>query len=223
MSGRGASVAVLAEMAKSANEPFHLIEARFDVADGGTVYATDSFRSVTWGGHTYLALGNFLNYDAVDESAEMKVTQATVTLSGVDQVWMSNLLTLQYIGRTMVVYKAFYNTSGGVIVDPFAILQGPMDEPETSEDPAGGTHFITIRVTSQGADLQAPAGFHTNVAEHQAIFAGDMGFEFAAQVAGELASKSVYWGRSPTGSAAPSQATVPPSTDITNPTGFQGW
>jgi hypothetical protein len=39
--------AVQAEWAKSQNAPCHLVELQFDAADGGTVYITDSYRTIT--------------------------------------------------------------------------------------------------------------------------------------------------------------------------------
>jgi hypothetical protein len=127
------------------------------------------------------------------------VTQAKLTLSGVDQTWIAYLLTLQYLGRTAVVYKAELDTSAAVIVDPVSILSGPMDAPDITEDPDTGEVLITVQVTSLGADLDAPNGFHSNLGEHQALFTGDMGFQYAAQLAGQSASRSVFWGSAPAG------------------------
>lgn len=206
MSGRGASAAVLTETAKGANQPFHLVQVVFDAGDGGPIYMTDLHRAVSFGGHTYLANGEFLQYEALEESAELKVTEATLSLSGVDQVWIAYLLTLQYLGRTAIVYKGFVDSSDTLIVDPIAILQGPMDAPEISEDPSSGAVKITVKVTSLGADLNAPSGFHSNLNEHQVLFPGDMGFQFAAQVAGLLASRSVFWGAQASPAAAPTAA-----------------
>jgi hypothetical protein len=50
---RGASAAVQAEWAKAQNAPAHLVELQFDVADGGTVYVTDSYRTISYGGNSY--------------------------------------------------------------------------------------------------------------------------------------------------------------------------
>jgi hypothetical protein len=78
---RGATAAVQAEWAKSANEPAHLVELRFDAGDGGTIYLTDSYRSVTWNGNTYLASGDVLGFSGLQESAEMRVAEVMVQLS----------------------------------------------------------------------------------------------------------------------------------------------
>lgn len=195
MSGRGATSAVLTELGKSANSVAHLVEVRLDAADGGTIYMTDSYRAITWNGNTYQALGHFLGFEQLEESRELKVAQARLTLSGVDQAWYSYLLTKHYLGRTAVVYKAFFDGNEGLIVDPFAICQGPMDAPEIDEDPTSGQNTITVQVTSLGADIDRVAGRRTSVSDQQRFFPNDTAFKLCPQVSGTLLGRSVYWGR----------------------------
>ena len=195
MSGRGASSAVLTAIASSSNRPLHLLEAAFDVADGGTVYLTDSYRTITWNGNTYLAFGYFLGFTQLTETRELQITQAQVQLSAVDQVWVAFLLNRQYIGRQLTVRKAFLDANEAVIVDPFPILIGQMDAPLVSEDPTSGQCTIGLQVVSYGVDIEAPAGIHTNMGEHQSLFPGDLGLQFAAQTAALAGGRLVYWGR----------------------------
>jgi hypothetical protein len=195
MSGRGASGAVLTEIAASQNRPLHLVEAAFDVADGGTVYLSDSYRAIVWGGNSYTAFGHFLDYSSLQESRELKVTQVQIQLSAVDQVWISFLINRQYLGRILTVRKAFLDANEAVIVDPFPILAGQMDSPLINEDPTSGQCTIGLQVSSYGVDVQAPTGIHTNVGEHQSLFPGDLGLQYAAQTAALAAGRLVYWGR----------------------------
>ena len=94
MSGRGASAAVLTEIAKSANKPFHLCSMALLPFGGGAlvyVYMTDAHRAVSFGGNSYLALGHFLTFSGLEEAAELKTTQASVSLAGVDQTLIEEL------------------------------------------------------------------------------------------------------------------------------------
>ena len=195
MTARGVSSDVLAEINSAQSKPCYLIEARFDTADGGTVYFTDAHKSVVWGGHTYVALGHALAFDQLEESADLRVTRARMQLSAVDQTWAAYFLTVQYIGRLLIVYKAFFNTSDAVIVDPFSVITGPMDSPVWDDDPSAGSSVITVEVTSLGADIERPAGRHTNVAEQQIWFPTDTGFKNAAQIAGQTIGRQLQWGR----------------------------
>jgi hypothetical protein len=189
------SAAMLAEVVKAKSQPIHLVEVRFDAGDGGVAYMTDAYRAITWGGNSYLAVGHFLGFDGIEETAEVKTSVVKVSLSGVDQTWIARMLSRQYLGRTLVIYKGFLDTStDALLVDPVAIVQGPMDAPEIDEDPSGGTCIVTVGVTSLGADFDSPTGRHTNLVEQQVYFPADTAFKLCAQVSGQLAGRQVYWG-----------------------------
>jgi len=195
MSGRGASGSVLTAIAASQNKPLHLVEAAFDAGDGGTVYLSDSYRTIVWGGNSYTAFGHFLGYSSLLESRELRITQAQIQLSAVDQVWISFLINRKYIGRVLTIRKAFLDANEAVIVDPIPVLVGQMDAPLMQEDPTSGQCTIQLQVSSYGVDIEAPAGIHTNMGEHQSLFPGDLGLQFAAQTAALAAGRLVYWGR----------------------------
>lgn len=195
MTARGASVAVLAEMAKAQNAPFHLIEIRLDTADGGTVYMCDGSRAVVFGGNTYLAMGHFLSYSGVSESADSKISTAALALSGVDQTMVSLVLTKQYIDRQLVIYKGFLDTTTDVLlVDPIAIFNGRMDDPAIQEDPAAGSCTVAISATDAFSDFTRLIGRHTNPNDQAtAGFASDRGLDLVAALAGQ--TTTLIWGR----------------------------
>ena len=201
MSGRGASAAALAQIGAVQNSPFHLFEGYFDSA---TVYLTDWNRPVSWGGHTYLQGGHFLSFDGVQETADLQVTEAHVTLSGVDQTVISLVLNENYIDRRLVIYKAFMTSADALVVDPFAIFDGRMDAPVISEDPGtdggGGQCTVVLTASSHWVDFQRTPGRHTNDAEQQIFFPGDLGFIYASE-----ASRQISWGV-----AAPAAQTAVP-------------
>jgi hypothetical protein len=96
-----------AEWAKAQNAPAHLVQLQFDAGDGGTVYITDSYRTIVFGGNSYLALGALLDFSGVNESVELRVADAQLTLQGVDQSYIATILQRQYLYRRLLVYKAF--------------------------------------------------------------------------------------------------------------------
>jgi hypothetical protein len=190
---RGASAAVQVEWAKSANEPAHLVELRFDSGDGGTIYLTDSYRSVIWGGNTYLANGHLLDFSGLQESAEMRVADLTVQLSAVDQVMVSAFTTKQWIDRRLLIYRMFFDqTNEALMVDPVAIHDGRMDEPRLDENPEGGTSVLTVKSTDQFADFERLSGRHTNSVEQKLFFPSDTGFDLVSALAGKQVS--LQWG-----------------------------
>jgi len=193
MANRAATAAVQAEWAKAANEPAHLYEVRLDAGDGGSVYMTDSYRQVLWNGNTYGALGHALAFSGLTESAELRIADATLQLSGIDQSWISIILSKQYVDRRLLIWKLFFDqATEALMVDPVAIHDGRMDEPTVNEDPANGKCTVTIKSRDQFADFERLSGRHTNPIDQNLWFPNDRAFDLVAQNAG--AQISLLWG-----------------------------
>lgn len=186
MSNRNATEAVITEVAKRANQPFHLIQFVFD---NETIYITDAYTTITWNGDDYVGVGHFLSFSDIEETATLQVSAITITLSGVDQTWISLFLNYDYIDRTVIIYKAFFDSAMDVISDPVLTFQGQMDEPAIAEDPDSGKSEVSIKATNHWADFERIPGRHTNHTEQQIHYPGDMGFEFASEIV-----KDITWG-----------------------------
>ena len=175
------------EVAKLQNRPIHLVEVHLD---SGVTYMCDGYKAVSYGGNEYQGVGHFLGFSDIEEAAEVIVSSMTVSLSGVDQVWISTLLQNDYIDRTIKIYTAFLDDGQELIVDPVLIFEGRMDQPTIEDDPEGGQSVISVSATNAWVDFSRKTGRHTNHEETQVHFAGDKGFEFASEVV-----KDIVWGR----------------------------
>ena len=200
---RGASAAFLAELAKSKNQPFHLVELQLD---SGTIYGTDASRSIVFDGNTYPALCHFLEFSGIRETAELQVSQCSLALSGVDQTLIAAVLGEDYIDRRLVIYKGFLSEdSASVVVDPILIFDGRCDEPIITENPEDGTCTVSIDAASHWVDFERRPGRHTNHEEQQIYFAGDTFFSRVSEL-----GKPVIWGRAP-GASTPAAPRGPVS------------
>lgn len=180
MAGRGFGAGPLAEINKAKNAPAHLFELRLD---SGTVYITDAYRPVLWNGNTYSALGYFLGFDAIKETAELVVSQVQVTLAGVDQVLVAAVLNQEYLDRRLLIYKAFFaDDTQQLVVDPGAIFDGRVSEVAIVDNPVDGTSSVVVEASSHWADFERRPGRHTNHAEQQLYFSGDLGFEYVSEI-----------------------------------------
>ena len=188
MTDRNMSSEMLAEVNADENHPFNLISVALD---SGTVYLTDSFKTITYGGNDYLATGHFLGFDSIPESAMIEVATVTGTLSGVDKTYISALLSEDYIDRSVEVYKGFYNSSMQPVVNPLLVFGGTINGATINEDPEGGTCEIELSVSSIFSNFERLNGRHTTDAEQQFHFSGDKGFEFCSEVDG----KDLHWGK----------------------------
>ncbi len=223
MAQRGASAAVKAEWIKDANAPAHLIELRLDAADGGTIWVTDSYRSIIWGGNTYTALGHMLGFSGLAESAELRVADISVTLSGVDQTMIAIVLDAEYIDRRFLIYQFFLNTSDAVIADPVLIHDGRIAEAAVQEDGEGGASSVTLKSRDSFADFERLNGRHTNALEQRYLFPNDASFDTLSQLAGQ--NRQLIWGApSPSAAAQAAASTIVDTGPAawTDPSGFTG-
>jgi hypothetical protein len=189
---RGASAAVQAEWAKAANAPAHLVECAFDAGEGGTVYLTDSYRVVVYSGNTYGAGGHLLGFSGLAESSELRIRELTLSLSGVDQTWVSIVLAKTYIGRPLRIRRMFYDQATELLmVDPVLLFDGQMEEPKVDDDPNGKT-VVSIVARDQFADFERRTGRHTNANDQNMWFPNDRAFDLFPQLA--IASRTFMWG-----------------------------
>lgn len=187
MSGRDLESAVLAEIVKDQTFPFYLMEIQFDPDPithvDNTVRLTTAYGDILWGGETWNAVGHFLSFTSVKETAENRITKMQVSLSAIDQSNISTFFTVEYMNRPLLVYLGFIDvTDYTVLVDPVLIFNGLMSQPLIQEDPTKNTSVISVEVVDHWESFNIRPGRHTNSDEQQAFFPGDLGFEFVSKV-----------------------------------------
>ena len=188
MPARDATQTVLDEAKAAKSEPFHL----FELFLATTIYATDAPFPISWGGNTYTALGHFIAFSGGEENRDLAETRLTVSLSGVDQAWISNVLEQNYVDRRLVVRRAFLAPGGGVMVDPVALFDGLCDgRSRISEDHGAGASrcVVTLEAGSHWSDFGRRPGRHANDNEQRFLFAGDGFFRFVSEI-----NRTVTWG-----------------------------
>lgn len=186
---RGGSATFLTELGQPKNNPAYLIQVGFDA---GTIYLTDAYKNVTYGGNTYLARGDTLGFDGLQETSQLLNNEMTVTMTGCDQLgplWVSLMLSYNWINRPLVIYKALLNANGDPLASPVMIFSGLMDEPSITDDPTKGNCSVSVGVTSQLSDFLKKPGRRNNNNEQQALFPGDAFFEFTSEQ-----ERTILWG-----------------------------
>ena len=186
MANRNATSAFKTEIVKDQTHPLHLVEVYLDSA---TYYLTDNFNNVTFDSNEYSALGFFLNFDTIEETASISAAKITLGLSGVDQQYTNLLLTENYVDRRVVIRKAFISSANALIADPVIIFDGRMDNPVITEDTDTGLASIGVTVSNQFVDFEKTPGRYTNHENQQLHYPGDNGFIYASQII-----KDIVWG-----------------------------
>ena len=62
------------------------------VFDDVTTYMSDAYKTITYDGNDYLGIGFFLGFSEIEETADLTVSSMTISVSGVDQSFISAFL-----------------------------------------------------------------------------------------------------------------------------------
>lgn len=181
---RGLDSSLITELAK---DDFNLCSLLFmDIGNG--IRLTDYAHDITYSSNTYSASDHLLSIGAPKETRDLRVNTLTVTLSGVEQTYITLMLTNDYVNRPVQFYKAAISASGAIIGSPMLAFDGRMTRFEIRE--GSGTSEVSIEVASHWADFEKKAGRRTNTNSHQRFFPSDKGFDFAAKTVRDL-----RWGK----------------------------
>lgn len=78
-------------------------------------YYTDGIHDLTEGGNTYLANGFLLGLGSISESRSLSTGTLNLTISGVDQTVISQVLNNGYLYKTVTIKRAFLDSSNDLI------------------------------------------------------------------------------------------------------------
>jgi len=164
--------------------PFFAVELIFD---SGPLRLWTGVGEATIDGDTYVGTGNLLNISSIEETTELAVRGATITLSGVPSEVISLALQSAYQGRVCNIY--FGMVDGNTYSNLTQIFSGYMDEmniEETSE-----TSTIELKVENKLIDLERARTRRYTSAYQKSVYPGDLGLDFVES----LQDKKVVWGR----------------------------
>ena len=185
---RGLSSAVKTELATGVIDPVLLVEIEF----GTPVYLTnapfDITSSVSGSSRTYLTNGHLKNISGVNETNKPTKNSLQITLSGVDQTYISIALSENIINKEVYIYRGFLDTNNALISDPFLLFFGTIDEYRIND--TTNTANLVLNLTSHWGNFQKISGRVTTDNSQQRFFSGDKGMEFAA-----LTVRDIKWGR----------------------------
>lgn len=185
---RGLTNAVKTELATGIIEPVLLIELGF----GTPVYLTnasfDITSSVSGSSRTYLSNGHLKNISAVSETNKPTKNSLIISLSGVDQTYVSIALNENIINDDVHIYRGFLDGNLALISDPFLLFYGTINDYKITDNTT--TAKIVLTVTSHWGNFSKTSGRTTTDNSQQRFFSGDKGMEFSA-----LTVRDIKWGR----------------------------
>lgn len=185
---RGLSSAVKTELATGNIEPVLLIDLGFSTRVYLTNASFDITSSVSGTSRTYLANGHLKGITGVNETNQPSKNTLVVSLSGVDQTYISIVLNENIINSDVFIYRGYLDASLALISDPFLLFYGTIDEYKITDDT--NTARLNLTVTSHWGNFSKTSGRTTTDNSQKRFFPDDKGMTFSA-----LTVRDIKWGR----------------------------
>lgn len=188
--------------------PFFAVELLFDGNNTIRMWTGQGTLNLE-DGTEWVGLGSLLDISTVEETAEMAVRGATITLSGVSSEALSLALSEPYQGRVCNIYFGTFSV-GKVLQESgsFILLQdggkihleaistgfnqlfsGYMDQMNISD--GGETCDIQLMVENRLIDLERARVARFTSGYQKSIYPDDLGLDFVE----DLQDKDISWGR----------------------------
>lgn len=176
--------------ALGANQALYLCNGGFDVS-------FDSATAPTAGVNTYTAQGQFIGFSGMSEEFDVKVGKFTITLSALNNDYVSKFINYEVEGRRVCIYKAFLNfgISGtsplSLVAAPILMYDGSIYNFSVNE--TARSCQVSVDCSSLFADFERTNGRQTNNWSNW-LFQGSQS-DRAFEKAGWVGQTEVKWGR----------------------------
>ena len=161
--------------------PFFAVELMFDSEVLRMWTGQGTFND---GVNDWVGAGNLLAISDIEETAEMSVRGATLTLSGVPSEILSLALSEPYQGRVCNIY---FGISGENIFNQ--LFSGYMDQMNIEDGPETST--IELKVENRLIDLERARVARFTSAYQKSVYPYDKGLEFLE----DMQDKPLTWGK----------------------------
>jgi len=127
----------------------------------------------------YSANGFLQSMGNISESTKLTIGSLDLTLSGVNQTLISDLLNNGHIHRKVTIQRAFINPSTNALIEAFSLYTGRIDSMEIVDSERTST--INLSIANHWADFARMSGRRTNSGSQNQFFPDDKGFDFITQ------------------------------------------
>ena len=190
--------------------PFFAVELKFDGENTLRMW-TGQGTLILADGTEWVGAGDLLNISTIEETSEMAVKGATVTLNGIPSNVISLALGQPYQGRVCNIYFGTFTVSDGNLLQEDSsyilledgskiILQGSsnqfneifsgyMDQMNIQEE--SETSTIELKVENKLVDLERARVARFTSGYQKSLYKNDQGFDFVES----MQDKQISWGR----------------------------
>jgi len=184
--------------------PFFAIELLFD---DNPVRVWTGVGTLSLEGFDWVGSGQLITVSAIEETQEMSVKGATITMSGIPSELLSLALSEPYQGRVCNIYFGFDGNNNllqedgdyilledgnkvGLEIGLVQLFSGYMDQMNIVDGPETST--IELLVENKLIDLERARIARYTSGYQKSVYPGDLGLDFVES----LQDKDIVWGRS---------------------------
>ncbi len=186
---RGLTTAVKNEYATRNINAVHLVE--IDLGSTIVYFTENSFNlvsDISGTSQTYLSSGVLLDVTNVQESAGINLSRLNLTLTGVDQTYISLALNNNITHNNVNIYRVLLDASNSIIANPFLLYKAFINGYEIIDN--NNTATIKLDIESHFANASQVNGRITNNKTQQRFFINDTFFKYSDQIFNDI-----QWGK----------------------------
>ena len=166
---------------------FFAVKAEFDT---DTIRLWTGIDDITVDGETYTGAGSLLAVGDIEDTMEVKSTNCTFTLSGMDKTVLDLALSEDIQNRKITLLMGYLSGGGNVSAGEIVLFSGRMTNLTISDETNGMT--VAINAENRLVDLNRPCNLRYTQQSQQIISSGDTGFKYVMAIQ----DKPVEWGKS---------------------------
>lgn len=181
---------VVSAIASGSYRYAHLVEIQWDSSNGGTDYLTDAQFDIVDNSQTYTASAFLLSSTTVEESTKISTNSIQISISGVNQTYISALLALnyKYIDRKVVISRVILGDTNLVVGESVIVFSGRISSFKVNETLESS--IVTLTVANHWEDFGRVNGRKSNPTHQSKVDPEDEIFEFCSG----LKAEQITWG-----------------------------
>lgn len=181
---------VVSAIASGSYRYAHLVELQWDSSNGGTDYLTDAQFDIVDNSQTYTASAFLLSSTTVEESTKISTNSIQISISGVNQTYISALLALnyKYIDRKVVISRVILGDTNLVVGESVIVFSGRISSFKINETLESS--IVTLTVANHWEDFGRVNGRKSNPTHQSKVDPEDEIFEFCSG----LKAEKITWG-----------------------------
>ena len=184
---QGIDTALTNRLGADKQEMFIAVKAEFDTS---VIRVWSGIDDLTVNSEAYTGAGDLLSITNIEDTAEIKSSGVSVSLSGMDATVLNLALTENYQNRFLTIFLGYLMGGTDQVAGVMTLFKGRMQTMAINDDPNGST--ITIDAENRLIDLTRPSNFRYTTESQQFLHPGDTCFRFVAS----LQDREIVWGRS---------------------------